>query len=46
MKFVEAVCNQCNNEFKITFKEDIPPYDISCPLCGGSVRYIRIDSSE
>ena len=46
MKYIEAVCKECKNGFKITFKEEIVPYDISCPLCGGRVRYLKINSSE
>ena len=46
MKFVEAVCKECKIEFKITFGEDIPPFDIKCPLCRGEVTYIKINSHE
>ncbi len=46
MKFVEAVCKECNTEFKITFNEDIPPFDIKCPLCGGDVKYIKINTHD
>jgi len=45
MRFIEALCKECNNEFKITFKEDIIPLLIHCPICGGSVKYLRIDTN-
>lgn len=45
MKFVEAVCKECKTEFKVTFKESILPLLISCPICGGDVKYIKIDSN-
>jgi hypothetical protein len=44
MRYIEAVCKECKNEFKITFKNDIPPFDIVCPLCGNNVKYIKINS--
>ena len=46
MKYIECTCKQCENEFKITFKEDIPPFEIKCPICSGDVIYNKINHSE
>jgi len=43
MKYAECYCEECNNSFKITFDNDIPPYSLTCPICGSdrvSVKWI------
>ena len=34
MKIVECYCEDCRLEFKVNFKKSIPPWSISCPVCG------------
>jgi len=45
MRVIEVSCPECG-KMKITFDEDIPPYEIRCPLCGNDVNIIKINGDE
>jgi len=35
-KFARLECLDCNNEFFIVLLNDIPKYNLSCPICKSS----------
>ena len=46
MKKCECKCGDCRTEFIISFKKSVPPWQITCPVCGSKVvKEIWIDKN-
>ena len=46
MRFAKGECRRCG-EVMITFKEDYPPFVLSCPICRLElIKYSWIDKQE
>jgi len=47
MRFARVKCLECNEEFIIKFRNDIPKFKLTCPICKGErCRVVWIDRAK